>query len=124
MIRFIPNAIRHKFVRAYLAKPVQVRSRTSKNVKKMAIRISTPAATERHSVIRICPQNTEVFSSEHRTYHIPTENGLPLTLARSTVCSTLEISGKHASDDYSVRERNEQTHLQYDITLWQHKLKL
>ena len=62
MTRFIPeSAIQHKVMRAYLARPVGVRSRTSKNVKKMAIRISTPAATERHSVIRIYPQDGEVF---------------------------------------------------------------
>jgi len=36
---------------AVLAKTVDVRSRMSKNTKNMAIRISTPAATERVTVI-------------------------------------------------------------------------
>ena len=69
MIRFIPeSAIRHKVVRAYLAKPVAVCSRTSKNVMKMAIRISTPAATESVMVARVCPKDSEVFGSAHITY--------------------------------------------------------
>ena len=69
MIRFVPeSARRHKVVGAYLVKPVAVRSRRSKTVKTMAIKISTPAATERHRVIRIYPQDTEAFGSEHRTY--------------------------------------------------------
>ena len=58
----------HKVVHPYLAKPVAVRSRTSKNVKTIAIRISIPAATERHRVARVCPQDIENFNSKHRTY--------------------------------------------------------
>ena len=69
MIRFISkSAIRYKVAHAHLAKSLELRSRTSKNVKKTAITISTPAATERHIVIRICPQDTEVFGSEHTPY--------------------------------------------------------
>ena len=40
--------------------PVAVRSRTSKNVKKTAIRMSTPAATARDEVAIFCPPDAEV----------------------------------------------------------------
>ena len=66
MIRFIPESV-IRYMHAYLAKPVGVRSRRSKNVKKAAIRISTPAATESVMVARVCPDDTEVFRSAHIT---------------------------------------------------------
>jgi len=53
--------------RAYLENPVAVRSRTSKNVKMMAIRTSTATATQRDEEIISCPPNGEVISSGHGT---------------------------------------------------------
>ena len=56
---------------AYTEYPVAIRSRTSKNVKKMAIRMSTPAATERVEVAISCPPDAEVVGLEREicTYH-------------------------------------------------------
>ena len=44
------------------------RWRASRNVKKMAIKISTAPATERERVTRACTQNTEVVNSENRNH--------------------------------------------------------
>jgi hypothetical protein len=48
--------------------PVAVRSRTSKTVKKMAIRMSTPAATESDEVAIPCSPDAEVIGLERETY--------------------------------------------------------
>lgn len=47
--------VRQKAMVAHAAKLVAVRSRRTNNVAKIAIRISTPAGTEKHMVVRICP---------------------------------------------------------------------
>ena len=52
----------------HLTKPMAARSRTSKKVRQIAIRISTPAETERYKVDRVCPTEVEVFSSEDEIY--------------------------------------------------------
>jgi hypothetical protein len=50
---------------------VAVRSRISKNAKKTAIRMSTPAATESDEVAISCPPDADVvgFEREICTYH-------------------------------------------------------
>lgn len=47
----------------YLPNGVAARLRRSKNVRKMAIRTSIPAATERHTAARFCPPDAEVLGS-------------------------------------------------------------
>ena len=54
--------------RTYSTNVVSDRFRMSKNVRKMAIRISTAAAKTRHKTTRICPPGCEVFSSDHKAY--------------------------------------------------------
>ena len=53
-----------------LVHPAAIRLRTSKKVKKTAIRISTPAATARDEVAIACPSDArdQIVGSEHETY--------------------------------------------------------
>jgi len=55
---------------AYLANPVVVRFRRSKNVTAIAIRTSTTAPRTRHEVAIPCPANAEVIGSEHRRRYL------------------------------------------------------
>lgn len=57
---FTANTVRRCKMCAVLVMPVAFRSRMSKNVMTIAIRTSTPAATERHKVSRIYAFDAEV----------------------------------------------------------------
>ena len=60
--------------------------RTSKKVKKTAIKISTPAATERDEVPISCPPDTEVVDLERETY----------TYREETVTELKELNNMYA----------------------------
>ena len=55
-------------VSSYLAKPVAVRSRASKNIMKMAIRTSSAAVIERDTLDRVCSPDIQGLDSENKTH--------------------------------------------------------
>ena len=111
VIRCILESVtRHWAVRAYLLKPVAVRSRKSKNVMKMAIKTSSPAATESCRVSRVCVKIMR--SPIQNIMHVPTVSNLPLSTVTSTAC-TLE-----ALSNWGPGKRiSERTHPHYTMLL-------
>ena len=107
VIRCIPG---HRAVRAYLLKAVAVRSRKSKNVMKMAIKISSPAETESCRVSRVCVKIMR--SPIQNMIHIPTMGVLPLSTVMSTACTLEALSNWGPGKRISKR-----THLHYTMLL-------
>lgn len=111
MIRCISeSATRHIVALTYLAIGVAARLRRSKNVRKMAIKTSIPAATVRHTVAMFCAPDGKVFDSEHKTYpyrkvivaELDGRNNLYAGSKQETGMGELQSGKKKRADPFAV----------------------